>query len=230
MNITLRLGGRTIDFTSRYTYRYLVWSTVTLLLIYPFVEKYTLLEGILNVFLLFTLVSGATAAATSRQQFYACIVFAILFVVGRWIIFYYPERWLVFANSVMGLMFFGYVAWIISKDLFTRSRDVSTDTIYGAVGVYLLIGVAWTFVYLTMELAVPGSYSIDLKLETYSDLNFHEFLYYSFVTMTTLGYGDVVPLLPPARALAYMEAVVGQVFLTVLVARLVGMYITQSRK
>ena len=102
--------------------------------------------------------------------------------------------------------------------------------IFGALSVYLLIGVVFSFLFIIVETVVPGSFDgLTFHIADDSPREFHSFMYFSFVTITTLGYGDLLPIQPAARALAYMEALVGQIYLTVLVARLIGMYIAQKK-
>ena len=131
---------------------------------------------------------------------------------------------------LLALGFFTYVLIINFKDIFVNGDRVSMDTIFQAISVYLLLGLAWAFAYVSLELIIPGSFSIGVDLTVQSDLDFHKFLYFSFVTMTTLGYGDITPVTPPAGSLSYVQAVVGQIYLTVLVARLVGMHISSQAR
>ena len=106
--------------------------------------------------------------------------------------------------------------------------QVDLNKILGAVCVYLLLGIIWAFLYLFINLAFPGSFegiaSVDIRAQL------PEFLYFSFVTLTTLGYGDLTPLRPMVRALAYLEAIVGQFYVAILVAWLVGMYLSSKNK
>ena len=102
------------------------------------------------------------------------------------------------------------------------SREVSGDTIKGAVSVYLLIGLLWTLFYMTVDRFDPGAFSMSVSGEK---LNL---FYYSFVTMTTLGYGDIVPVNRLARNMAVIQAVLGQMYIAILVARLVGLHIVHQ--
>ena len=101
------------------------------------------------------------------------------------------------------------------------SQRVGLNTIYASLCVYLLLGIIWSILYVLAYLHTPEAFS-----------NLHgtrgELVYYSFVTLTTLGYGDIAPLTALARTLAYMEAVAGQFYLAVLVAGLVGAYVSQA--
>jgi hypothetical protein len=108
------------------------------------------------------------------------------------------------------------------------------DTICASLCAYLLLGVLWALVYSTVSAMDPGSFAtgpassdLDARLR-FGDREMIYALYYSLVTMTTLGYGDIVPTSAPARMLAVVQAVTGQIYLAVLVARLVGVHIAQS--
>lgn len=105
------------------------------------------------------------------------------------------------------------------------TRRVSGDLIFASLCAYLIIGVIWAYIYLMMALVTPEAFSIDTGLEQGYSALLRELLYYSYVTLTTLGYGDITPVTPIARSWSAMEAIVGQLYLTVIVARLMGLYI-----
>jgi len=131
------------------------------------------------------------------------------------------------------ILFLGYTISMIIAALF-RQRSITGDIIFASLCGYLLIGLCWTFVYSLIEIILPGSFSIsEAHKEISSALNVTGdqsgfALYYSFVTLTTLGFGDVIPINPISRAFSYGEAAIGQLYLAVLVARLVGLHISQS--
>ena len=129
----------------------------------------------------------------------------------------------------------GYVFFAIIFMLFILShllrfvvvtKRVSGDLIFASLCVYLLIGVIWAYIYLMMELVTPEAFSIDVDVQHGYTALLRELLYYSYVTLTTLGYGDITPGTPVARSWSAMEAIVGQLYLTVIVARLMGLYIS----
>jgi voltage-gated potassium channel len=103
--------------------------------------------------------------------------------------------------------------------------NVSANRIIGAIVVYLLLGVLWSVGYTMVELSSPGSFR-GFDVGGHSEWD-SEWLYFSFVTMTTLGYGDIAPVSALARVLAYMQAVVGQFYIAILVAGLVSAHISQ---
>lgn len=94
----------------------------------------------------------------------------------------------------------------------------------GAICVYFMIGLLWALIFSTLELLQPGSFQMPQGQGT----ELSHFSYYSYVTLTTLGYGDITPISPPARSLALLEAIMGPLYIAVLIARLVGIHIVQS--
>jgi len=123
------------------------------------------------------------------------------------------------------------VALTILVDLF-RGRKVSGDTLAGAVCVYLMIAIIWGYIFLLIEVMVPGSFSFTqghARMHLWLSREFFPFFYFSMVTITTVGYGDMSPVLTEAQTLATFEALIGQVYLTILVARLVGMYLVNQK-
>ena len=117
-----------------------------------------------------------------------------------------------------------YTAAIIVHHLFTEDK-ITGDMIMGAICAYFLMGLVWSFAYSTLEFFQPGSFQMPQ-----GTINQATFTYYSYVTLTTLGYGDITPISTPARSLALLEAMMGQLYLAVLIARLVGIHIAQSSR
>jgi hypothetical protein len=113
-----------------------------------------------------------------------------------------------------------------------KVKKVTTDTIFGAICAYLLLGITWTMVFSLIEILHPGSFLGGELVTTAADevlvASPGFFIYYSFVTLTTLGYGDITPMTPPARLLSSLEAVTGQLYIAILIARLVALHIVQS--
>jgi hypothetical protein len=106
-------------------------------------------------------------------------------------------------------------------------NDISPNRIVGAICIYLLLGVMWSIGYGVVEYAQPGSFKG--LTELLSPLWSPDWIYYSFVTITTLGYGDITPLTQTARTLSFAEAIVGQFYIAVLVAGLVSAYISTKQ-
>jgi len=123
-----------------------------------------------------------------------------------------------------------YTAILIFVFLLKQER-ISADMILGAINVYLLIALAFMFLHAFVELVRPGSYlyqgeSLSAVLKGHPEIDALAFLlYFSLVTLTTLGYGDIAPAVPAARMLCSLEAVIGQLLVAVFIARIVALHI-----
>jgi len=127
-------------------------------------------------------------------------------------------------GSMMALLMFMVLATGGVFRQIAVSNVMSPNRIVGAICVYLLIGVIWSIAYALLDLAAPGSFEgFANELSPGWD---PDWVYYSFVTLTSLGYGDLLPLTNTARTLSYMETVVGQFYLAIMVAGLVGAYLS----
>lgn len=122
-----------------------------------------------------------------------------------------------------------YAILIVATHLFQR-RDVTLDTILGAVVVYLLVAALFALLFEMMEMRMPGSFSgLPDDPDGARNTATSTFSYFSLVCLATMGYGDVVPLSSLARPIAALEGVLGQMYLAVMIARLVGLNIATAR-
>ena len=129
-------------------------------------------------------------------------------------------------KNLFGMLFMLHMI-ILFLEHFFKQDEINREVIFGALVVYLLMGLIWGYGYSLLEHLQPGSFTLPAGL---SELDVGVFDYFSFVTMTTLGYGDMAPASGPARAMVMVLAVAGQVYLAVLVARLVGINIAQQSR
>lgn len=126
------------------------------------------------------------------------------------------------SGLVLGIVTLCFVCVVLLIKIYEEPVTTAAN-VSSALTVYLLLGVIWSLQFFLLETRAPGSfYGL---AEGAFDTTRRELFYYSFVTLTTLGYGDIGPVSPTARASALMEAVVGQLYLVVLVASLVGMFL-----
>jgi hypothetical protein len=135
------------------------------------------------------------------------------------------------AGPVLAVICVGYTIIVVLGHLI-RAQEADKGTIYAAISVFLLMGVFWSVVYTVIARLEPGAFahSAGGAPPVGGGAGSVTSLYFSMVTLTTLGYGDVTPVTTAARMSAALEATFGQVFLVVLVARLVGMSIAQPKR
>lgn len=170
------------------------------------------------------LVIGVISLKGSGRPFALAMAFVIAGVIVNIATTLTPSRWPIYA-SLISIMGFLLTAIFFTFKQVATDTEITINRIMGAIAVYLLLGVLWAVVYTLVELIWPGSVN---GFEVGGDAQWNsEWLYFSFVTMTTLGYGDIAPVSAIARVLAYMQAVFGQFYIAILVAGLVGAYISQ---
>ncbi len=133
--------------------------------------------------------------------------------------------WTLFAAQIGQMLFLMGASWLIVKSLF-NSPSLTFDSITGAICGYLFLGLGWAVIYALITDFRPDSFRIAPSVMEAGDserLLLNVMTYYSFVTLTTIGYGDVSPLTPLARTFSWLEALSGQFYLAVVVASLVSL-------
>lgn len=133
------------------------------------------------------------------------------------------------ALAVNGL-FIGFLIWNLLHDLAAGDRSTG-ERIFGALCAYVFIGLFFALIYTHMEYRHPGTFSGLVGEPGSPEANLYPvFTYYSFVTLTTLGYGDITPVAEYARTLAWFEALLGQLYLAVMVAGFVAVHISERMR
>ena len=169
------------------------------------------------------LIIGVWSLKGSGRLFSVAIAFVISGIIFNAVSVRVASPIFLYGAYISLLGFLLIAVWCALKQV-AIGTEVSANRLVGAVCVYLLLGVIWAFAYTLLDLLSPGSFQGFSPLDDpYWD---SEWLYFSFVTMTTLGYGDILPISATARALAYMQSVSGQFYVAVLVAGLVSGYIS----
>ncbi|WP_052049730.1 potassium channel family protein [Leptolyngbya sp. KIOST-1] len=205
-----------------------VWILIAvfmLILFSPFLPSHGWGSYIFHLLLLFVILSGILAASDERQIIRQITFIGIFVVALDWIGFlahnYLPKLELfIFAlyALVMGLITVAIILAIL------RSPQVTANIICGSIAGYLLIGLSGAFVALLIETLHPGAFLLGgepLSREGLAD----ELIYYSMVSLSTIGYGDITPVAPMARSVSLAVGLTGQIYLTVLVAVLVGKFL-----
>ena len=202
---------------------FLLISILLLFVVRPFLEGYIGIKLLLDIFFSFILFSGIYAVSQKKYHFIIALFIAFPPFALLWSLYLVESAPLNVVRNCFFILFYAYIAIIILSYIF-REKEVTADLIMGAVCVYFFIGLMWALVFSVLESLQPGSFRVGQGLTT----DIVNFVYYSFVTQTTLGYGDITPITAPARSLSLLEAVIGQLYLAVLIARLVGVHIAQS--
>jgi len=206
----------------------LLISILFLFIITPAVVAFRHGVLVMNAFAGVVLIAGSYALSPRKRLFAAAVVMSLIAVAVAWILVIHPRLWVrVLSNSCTIILITFFSVTILGYVL--RGTRITMDKIFAAICVYMLIGYAWTFAYALVDELQPKAF-IALSPPQPNDYvaRILEMRYFSFVTLTTVGYGDIVPHAATARTLAILEAVTGQIYLTVLIARLVGLHIVHA--
>lgn len=203
----------------------LTLAILTMMMVRPFLAEEGGASFIMDLLFVGIFLSGIYAARRDRTTFLMAFLLAAINVAGRIHLHISDTRMAPMLMNVAIILFFLHAIHNIGSYIWSERHRVNHDVIFAAISAYLLLGIAWAHVYDLLEMAMPGSFK---GLNT--DLVKDDLFYYSFVTLCTLGYGDIVPLTRPARALTIVEAVIGQLYIAVLIARLMGSYVDELRR
>jgi hypothetical protein len=198
-------------------------ALLALLVVNPFIEGSEYKIIILNVISTVVLVIAVYVIGFSRKQLVIAMGLGGFAFAGIWyVVFVEPRYYLAIFSIIIRISFDVYVISVILLSLF-RAKQVTLNTIYGAVVVYLLIGMVFSILYRFMETVMPGSFFVE-------ESGAVDFVYFSFATLTTLGYGDITPISAYARTTTSLQAIIGILYTAILISRFVGIYVAQQLK
>lgn len=222
MSGTVRPGLFALMFSSTQYKMFNFMVSILLLLILSAV-----LEGteygyiVVNTMSSIVFILGVYAVGRSRRTLITLIILGLPWFFSEWT--FAKSSRTIFAS----MLFFIFVTATILEHIL-KAKEVTTDTLYGAVCVYLLLGIMWASMYGFLEYITPGAVFrgpdgvINTKLTT------NALMYYSYTTLATIGYGDITSVTPVGRIVSVLEAVFGQLYIAFLVARLISIYTTNA--
>jgi len=210
-------------------YEFLFFAILAVIIFRPLLRDGFFGLMILNILTSAILISSAYAVSGHPKTLRVSLVLLVPAFIASWSTAFVSELWPMAVSRILILAFVGYIMYVMAMDILSE-KNVTRDTIFGSACVYMLLGFAFTDIYMLFLIIEPQSFGqvIDIapvgsEVKISSDLS-----YFSFVTLTTLGYGDVTPKTGMVQGLATLEAMLGQFYLTVLVARLVGLHLAGS--
>lgn len=181
-----------------------------------------------NLLFSFLLVSGVVAVSGRRLLAAGAAAVVLATLAVRWIGQVSTASAISIWDNALSILALSVLTALLLTQVF-REGPITGPRIQGSIAVYLLLGLIWTSAYELLFAAVPGAFQFAASATETSRSGFG-LVYYSFVTLTTVGYGDITPVHPLARSLATAEALVGQLYPAILIARLVSMELESRRK
>ena len=210
----------------RFSVAYFLCALILNILVSPFVDQFW--GGFLVEAVLMTLVFlSALLAIGGRLRTLVGAVLVLPALVGEWLSYGRPGLSVTVLVFASGLLFIGFVVVEFLRFIL-RAPRVDSGVLCSGIATYLMLGLLWSFAYILVDCLVPNSFVFTVGPASSHSMDRFNALYFSFITLSTVGYGDIIPLSGAARMLAMVEAVFGMFYVTLLIARLVSHYSSRS--
>jgi hypothetical protein len=220
-------------------FRFGGFGTVLLISLLAFIGLYpVLLGGIAGrlaggcVFAVI-LVCGIATASRSRSHRAIGVALAIFALSLQFVWLWTDNRLFEAIDAAIFAIFFLYTALMMFRHVLSFG-PVYADRVHAALSVYILLAIAWAFVYGLIEISLPGAFSLaatsaDGSTRPQGAYLLADMIHFSIATLTSTGYGDIAPIAPLARSMCQLEQLIGVFYIAVLISRLVGLYASNNR-
>jgi Ion channel len=210
-------------------------ALILLLFVAPFVDEVKYGKAIDILLITLVLILGVLAVGRSRRTLVLALVLALPAVVTRWIGHFQPHLFSPAVHSIAALIFIGFVEYQLLHFIL-RAPRVNSEVLCAGISGYLLLGILWMSAYMAVSWLHPADplhpelnpFAFTVGATAPHSLSQFEAYYFSFITLSTVGYGDITPLSNGARTLAMTEAMTGTIHIAVLISRLVALYSSQG--
>jgi len=202
--------------------RFLV-SLILMLSVAPFVDDLEYGPIIDKVFFTLVFILGVLAVGRSHRTLVLAFVLMLPAVVAGWISHFQPQLLPPAVHNVAALIFLCFIEYQLLHFIF-RAPRVNSEVLCAGISGYLLLGILWMSAYMLVSRLNPEAFAFNIGTSSAHPLAQFEAYYFSFITLSTVGYGDITPLSHGARTLAMMEAMTGTLYMAVLISRLVALH------
>jgi len=217
-----------LDRAFRGHYGYVLGSLLTILAIYPFVDESSWLNWVLDLAFLAVILFSFLVSLGQRSWRWVLIL-AIVAEVAATIARLAGAEFFQSPGRVLRVLVLVAAMIAVLRDVL-RARRVTMDTVFAAASVYLLMALVCASIYIALETQQPGSFALGPTDGSNGMSVASQLTYFSLITLTTVGYGDITPASPQASMLAALEGLIGQLFIAIILARLVALELTGRRK
>jgi len=200
------------------------------LVLNPFLSPIPYSGYIFEMFLALVLSSAMFAVAREKKMLTLTGIFLVLTLLFHWFGIFGVIRYSDSVGHLIMILYLGILVYSFLRSIIHTTK-VTASLLSATLSLYLIIGLLWAALFAFLESVSPGSFSGNVLEHAGSAAGrLQSFIYFSFITLTTVGYGDITPQTQGAGALCQAEAIVGQFYIAVLVARLVSMYGSDMKK
>ena len=211
----------------RFSVSYFLGALILNIFISPFVDPLKSAD-LIETMLMTLVLLVAVLSIAGRWRALVGIVLVAPAVIGEWLNYWWPDEMLIYVvTRAAGLLFIGFVVVELLRFIVYAPR-VNAEVLCAAVAGFLLSGFAWSLAYNLLDRLDPNSFVFTFSSKSGFHMNGFTSVYFSFITLSTVGYGDIVPASEVARMLAMVEAMFGMFYMAMLIARLVSLYSSKT--
>lgn len=206
---------------------WLLLALILMLIVFPVLDHSVAGRVGLGVLNTAILAAAAHSASGSRRTLFIALSFAVPTLFLQWghIVGHHFSVGLALVVTMMVFYMFTIAHSLV---YLLRPGAVSGNKIHAAIAAYIMMGLLWSFIFALIDALAPGSFDFMGESDEHNPLDWREFMFFSFVTLTTTGYGDIVPVSRAAQAAAILEQLAGTFYIAILIARLAGLYEPRS--
>ncbi len=207
----------------RLSVAHLLAALAGMFIVLPFVESLRYGELIASIAFTIVLLAAVNAVGGQRRTLMVAAALATPALVARWITHASSSQLPNDLSLIAGMAFVTFVAWRLFRYVL-RAPEVDAEVLCAAISIYMLFAVDFSFFYTLLERSVPGSFEFTAPRDANAKLEGFMALYYSIQVLTTITFGDILPVTNVARMLSLVEGACGLFYLAILISRLVGIY------
>jgi hypothetical protein len=198
----------------------IVLLTIMQFVLIPLFGNYSFFMSVLNVFWMLFLFAGIFSLAETNKQAVLISIAPLLFIVFSWINVVSTTPFVLITELILSICTFLLLIVLVLKKIF-EPGPITAHRVIGSIVIYMLLAHLWAVIYIFFYQHIPGSFQLTLP-EFESNSIQANFLYFSYVTLSTTGFGEILPLHPFVRALVNLESIFGVLYPVVLIGRLVS--------
>ena len=217
----------TLNLARRHQFGVLFVLLFCVILIPPYFENTPWIGSFWRVLFTLVLLWSLYAIGGSRNVVVLAVLFLIPTLLSTWMAGSLAQRYLFYIDNITNIAYFSLVCYLLARHILS-ARSVTLEVIFASMCLYVILAVLWGAIYANLYMYYDGSFTFyglsagEAGLDK-EDL-FQYMTYYSFVTLSTLGYGDIIPVHQVAQNWAAVEAMIGQFYIAIVIARLVSLY------
>jgi len=208
----------------------LLFSISFIVFFYAFIIESDFDDWIFDVLLSALILSCISSLNFRKKKFVRLSYFSSVTLLFLWTDHFVNSQWSRILSSVVLTLFLIYITYSMISNV-ARNKEVTEVILLNAINSYLLLGLIASFLFILTDASYQELFNMSDSIINFTNTNepkIYDYIYYSYITLTTVGYGDATPVVPIAKSLAMMVSLSGQLYLTILVAMLVGKYLSKN--